>query len=183
MQKLKVLGNGSFSRVELKLNGNVRIITDDPIKRAMADGVFPDHPLFPKVTKIGTEKNSGKSIYEMERLDVIDGWDDVRACLNKRNVRLFKALHKMRTCDHQSTWDALYYELPNEFERERNVIMDAISNLQEYYDIDDVVNLDFLFGNVAHQNGRIVLMDIFFPVSELREKLDTKYESQSKVSS
>ena len=175
MTKGKLIGKGAFSYV-YDQGEEVFIESIDPIKECMAHGWFPDHPLFPVV----------------EFSDKESCWDDYY-CYTMKKYNKVKSLKSALEPDQYQ----LYKELVNIFKSVPingksydglNIIIGLFNNSSLSDEIKEVmieaaeacgnygsdVGFEISPRNVAADNGKLVLLDVFFIKSALRRQRSNK---------
>ena len=171
MAKGKLIGKGAFSYV-YDQGEEVFIESIDPIKECMAQGWFPDHPLFP-IVKF-SDKNScreGYYCYTMKKYNKVKSLKSAlepdQYQLYKELVNIFKSIPFIQ--NHYDSFNVIRElfdnsSLSNEI---KGVMIEAIEACANY---GSDVGFEISPRNVAVDNGKLILLDIFFIKSALRRQ-------------
>lgn len=150
----KLLGKGLFSKVYDNGDDTVTIVSCDSAKECMA--LFPvDSSRFPTVTRVECDEYS---TYTMKKYDKVKG---IQTKVNYYDWSLFKWLRDNlnKTIGYNAIVDALEFDMPNEFDEDREVLLDMVDHMANY---GDDISFEISPRNVAIDNGRLVFLDVFF---------------------
>ncbi len=167
MKGLKLIGKGSFTKCYLNTcETTVTLVSRDSIKECMANGWFPDHELFPKVTLVDTLE-SGNSVYTMEyypRNRGLKGHLDVDQWVIYQTLR--STMDSIRyTGNKFDSYSCVYEAFCNiEDEGLQEVMIEALNSCADY---GSDVCFEISPRNVAVKDGKLVLLDCFFLKSQL----------------
>ncbi len=167
-RKLKVIGRGAFSTAFEHHTDKRKVLikSRDRVKDCMAEGFFPEHRLFPTVTRVA--QGDTFSFYEMERYERTTG---LKAHLTDRQWRLYKALREAYASPVRTAWSLMdatiqrITTLPAEFKTEKDAILEAIYGLSNY---STDIAFEISPRNVAVKGKKLILLDVFFIRSDLR---------------
>lgn len=154
----KYIGKGAFTKAYLEDDGSVYLKSCCPIKECMAQGWFPESPLFPEVEWIALGeyrmKYYGKTSALKPNLDP-DQW------------KLYKELKAIA----DNSWGRTFYSLHAQFNKieedyARNALKEALDACANY---DDEIGFEVSPRNIRTENGKLILLDVFFSKKKLRE--------------
>lgn len=164
MKDCKLIGRGAFTKAYLRAHDNKVILESScPIKECMSLGWFPDSELFPKITRVESE------VYEMEY------YPKVSSLKNNLNPDQYKIYKDLRNLYNKHQWNSnpynslsLYYA---EFEKLDNkelalLMQEAIEGCSNY---GSDIAFEISPRNVAVKNGKLILLDVFYSISKLKQ--------------
>ena len=164
MDNLKLIGTGAFTKAYLRQSDN-RVVLKSccPIKDCMAMGWFPTSRLFPKLTC--TEHET----YVMKYYPKVSS---LKNNLDPDQYRIYKDLRKLhiqgwrQTNDYDSFshWYKAFEKLENR--KLSKVMCEAIEACSNY---GSDIKFEISPRNVAVNNGKLVLLDVFYSISKLNE--------------
>jgi hypothetical protein len=170
---MQLIGKGTFSKVYAIDENRVKIVSSDPVKECLALWGFGDSPLWPVLERTDSLDN-GDNVFIGTRYKTGRG---VKGLLNPRAYRLYLALRKCgdkhffgkNQHDALQHWQKVFTEgLVDEFADEREAICEAVDSLCNY---GEDIRFEISPRNVAADKaGGLILLDVFFFVSHLREK-------------
>ena len=169
---MQLIGKGTFSKVYAIDENKVKIVSSDPAKECLALWGFGESPLWP-VLELTDRLDNGDNVFIGTRYKTGRG---VKSLLNPRAYKLYLALRKCgdrlyfgKKHDAPQYWQRVFTEgLTDEFADEREALCEAIDALRNY---GDDIRFEISPRNVAADKaGGLILLDVFFFVSHLREK-------------
>lgn len=166
---MKQIGKGEFSTVYRKNKNTVLIKSRDHAKECMAAGWFPECSLFPTLERVGSSDCGEFSFYE-------EKYYPKKASL-KKNLRpsewefykilrgFFNDYPLMGKTRHQylNTWHECFDRIPGKFHVKREQMKEALDAMGNY---GEDVCFEISPRNVTAHNGRLVLLDCFFMLSQ-----------------
>ena len=169
----KQIGKGLFSTVFKKdAEDFVTIITDDRIKECMAYFGLGGSDLFPSVERLDDPDNwSDLKAYRMEYFPKVSSLknsldaDQWELYLKLREIAAFVRCNADPKYDYKN-FDK-YHELFSKIPVYGEQLQMALNNLADY---GDDMRFEISPRNVAVKNGKLILLDCWFFISQLREK-------------
>lgn len=161
---MQLIGKGAFTKAYLCEDNSVFLKSECQIKECMSFGWFPDSYLFPKIN--GTD-NMGE--YTMKYYPKVTS---LKSSLEPRQYRFYKLLKGLsirwahNKYDLYNEWHKAFESIPDEFAEERDSILEALDACANY---GSDINFEISPRNVAVDNGKLVLLDCFFLISNLNE--------------
>ena len=167
---MKLIGSGTFTKCFLNDDGvTVTLKSKCSAKECMGFGWFPESYLFPIIERFDYDDN-GFGWYTMRFYP--------RAPLSKalepKQWQLYKVLRALKTPyirnnskDTYSLWCDLFSTLPEEFAEEREALLEALCAMTNY---GSDIEFEISPRNVRAVNGKLLLLDCFFVVSQLKAK-------------
>ncbi len=167
---LKSIGKGTFTKCYLNSCGeSVTLITCDPIKECIANGWFPESELFPKVEHVDYCERTDRNIYTMEYYPRTKG---LKSVLDVDQWKIYQTLCKVyQGLSYHSNIYEGYQKLYKAFEsiqdqELREIMIDALDACSNY---GSDVGFEISPRNVAVKNGKLILLDVFFMRSTLKQ--------------
>ena len=165
MDNLKLIGTGSFTKAYLRQSDN-RVVLKSccPIKECMSLGWFPTSRLFPKLTR--TEHDT----YVMKYYPKVSS---LKNSLDPAQYKIYKDLRKVMNLgwgqssndyDSFSHWYKAFEKLENR--KLSKVMCEAI---EACGNCGSDIGFEISPRNVAVNNGKLVLLDVFYSITKLRE--------------
>lgn len=172
----KLIGKGAFTKAYLLATGDVELVSVDPVKECMALWGLGDSYLWPQIERVDYGAD-GKQVYKMPHYPKVKS---IKNALEPRQYELYKAL-----CNLESTHcinphflaDELrkqFETLPEEFSAEKEALLEAVDALGNY---GTDLKFEISPRNVSVMNGKLVLLDVFFFVSQLNQVRSSKRPS------
>ena len=154
---MKLIGQGSFSRVYLKDADEVLIVSRDKVKAAMSECYWPNSRLFPRIKYVGENVN-GTSTYSSRY------YPRVRSLKLSLEPKEWEFYLFLRSLDR---WPERHYEyehLSKQFSSipwrsKRENMLKALDCLRMY---SDDICFEISPRNVAVWKGKLILLDTFF---------------------
>ncbi|MNQ98128.1 hypothetical protein D3C85_1138020 [compost metagenome] len=160
---LKLIGKGAFTRCYRLDESTVLLKSRDPIKECMAHGMFPKSPVFP-IVECGDECGEYRMKYYPRGGSLKNTLDPDQWEIYKTLRALFDSIGYVKNPhDRYSKLYTLFQELPDNIRDDMTYALDAVAN----YGSD--IGFEISPRNVATDNGKLVLLDCFFLVSELKK--------------
>lgn len=159
MSQHKLIGKGQFTKVYLFNPKQVILRSTDPVKEAMAIGLFPNSKLFPKIKLFDS--------MEFNDFDYISTYDpdlkerSVLPKLNDYYKNMYRELQKIYFVYSRSD----FFEQLNELKGIKKYHLDAIKyafNSLISYAKEHQIKFEISPRNVSTRNGRLILNDCFF---------------------
>ena len=166
MESLKLIGTGSFTKAYLRSTDNKVILKSCcPIKECMSMGWFPTSRLFPKITRVEHEKYEMKYYPKVSSLKNNLDPDQYKIYLTLRNVQ-----NRFMCTGLNNKHDSLsiYYKAFSKLENKRvsKAMCEAIEACGNY---GSAIGFEISPRNVAVNNGKLVLLDVFYSISKLEQ--------------
>jgi len=173
--KKQLIGKGSFTKCYLNEDKlTVTLISTDYIKECMSLNWFPaDLGLFPDVILNDAISNDAISnddkSYTMKYYPRVTS---LKKALNPRDFKLYQCLRKLNIPtdyrnnihDNYSKWRKEFSTIPDEFKEEREEIIGALDSCINY---GSDIGFEISPRNVATDNGKLILLDCFFMVTQI----------------
>lgn len=156
----KLIGKGAFTKAYL-VDNHVELDSCCPIKECMAWGWFPDSPLFPKIEWI----EHGK--YRMKYYPHVSS---LKQNLDPDQWEIYKTLRNFGYRSFANISEAMF-EWIKIFETLENKELSAtlIKAIEACGNYGTDVGFEISPRNVAVDNGKLILLDVFFSISTLRK--------------
>ena len=179
LSKTNILGKGEFSTV-YDLGSEVGIISRDPIKGAYSDN--HEISLFPELEYIEAVDHIFRA-YKMEKMEKVTA---PKKQLSAPDYKIYKTLRDlMQDCAGQlprNIFDlySFWYKKFNTIQDEnlRDIMLEMIDHLADY---TECMSFEISPRNIAIKNGKLVLLDVFFCVRELRKGRGINNHNTSEV--
>ncbi len=161
---MKLIGKGTFSKVYLKGNDEVLIVSRDKVKQAMSEMHWPSSRLFPRIRKEGEGQN-GTSLYTSKYYPRVR---NLKNSLEPKEWELYRYLQDLDRWPSRADmskgnrWRSLFSSIP--WRGKREALLAALDCLRMY---GDDVCFEISPRNVAVHRGKLVLLDCFFFYSQL----------------
>lgn len=159
---MKLIGKGSFTKAYLNdTEDTVYLLTNDPVKECMVHGWFPESELFPKIEFSDIEPYD----YMMEYHPRTKG---LKSFLDADQYQIYKDLRNVKSFIGMNKYDA-YHHYYEQFEALDNkelgsVMVEALDACTNY---GSDIGFEISPRNVAVKNGKLILLDCFFIISNL----------------
>lgn len=160
---LKLIGKGAFSRV-YDAGDCVLIKSNDYAKEAFSIGLMPSGANWPACEKL---EHGEVSLYKMPKYEKFIR----KAQLSQEQYAIYKALKKL--IDANMSWNNDYFFWVNLFNKDntlppaiREQICEALDGLANY---GTDIQIEISRRNVAVLNGKLILLDLFFFSSLLKQ--------------
>jgi len=154
---MKIIGKGQFTKVYRLDSKKVGLISTDPVKEAMAIGMFPKSKLFPVID----------SLDDSNEFDYIMNYDPdlkERSVLPKLNPYYQNLYKQLKTIDRVFNRDSFFRSLARlKGVRiyHKNALKKAFECLINYAE-EHQIKFEISPRNVSTKNGRLILNDCFF---------------------
>ena len=166
---MKLIGKGLFTKCFMNDDGvTVTLKSKCNAKECMAFGWFPESYLFPTIKRFDYDEN-GYGWYTMP----FYARAPLHKALEPKQWQLYKALRELKIVpplnlqNTANAWYDAFGTLPAEFAEEREALEEAISAMGNY-------GADIAFEisprNVRAVNGKLLLLDCFFVISQAKAK-------------
>lgn len=164
----KLIGKGAFTKAYLLVSGEVELVSVDPVKECMALWGLGESYLWPQIERVDY-RDDGTQVYKMPHYPKVKS---IKNALDPHQYELYKALRNLEGtfCANQNL---LAYELrkqfetlPAEFSEEKEALLEAIDALGNY---GTDLKFEISPRNVSVVDGKLVLLDVFFFVSQLNK--------------
>jgi hypothetical protein len=169
----KLIGKGAFSKAYLLPSGDVELVSVDPVKECMALWGLGDSYLWPQIECVDY-RDDGTQVYKMPHYPKVKS---IKTALEPRQYELYKALRNLEGtfCANPNLLsDELrkqFETLPDEFSAEKEALLEAVDALGNY---GTDLKFEISPRNVSVINGKLVLLDVFFFVSQLNQVRSSK---------
>jgi hypothetical protein len=160
-QGLKLIGKGWFSKVYRLDQKNVLIESSDYVKECLSEFGLGSY-LFPELERLDYQIYKGKYYEKVSSL---------KTSLKPSHYKIYSELRKLRV---SVCWKKRQFGLADAWREEfkkvsnkkvRQSLMDAVDSLGNY---GQDVNFEISPRNVAVDNGKLVLLDVFFLDSQAK---------------
>lgn len=172
---MKLIGQGSFSKVYQKDKNTVLIYSNDPIKECLSWDFFPSSRLFPKVERIDY-LDDGRGIYEMPFYPRVTS---LKNTLKPSQYESYKELRRVfqysSTIHINNKYDG-YTRLFKAFKtiKKRHLRETMLQALDACSNYGPDIGFEISPRNVAVKNGNLILLDCFFMIGKLEETRKNK---------
>lgn len=160
---MKLLSKGSFTKAYLNEEQNtVYLLSSDKIKECMVLGWFPESDLFPTIKHSDIEPYD----YMMEYYPRTKG---LKSFLDTDQYEIYKTLRNVKSFIGRNRHDA-YYHYYKQFEllEDENLSELMIEALDGCSNCGSDIGFEISPRNVAVKEGKLVLLDCFFVISDLK---------------
>jgi hypothetical protein len=169
----KLIGRGFFTKCYLNDDQKtVTLISSCHAKECMGFGGFPDSYLFPTIERL--EYIGGSQVYTMQYYPNSKG---LKTLLGADQWELYNILRKLNIPIQSNIqeigfrWHEQFDTIPDKFEEEREAIKEALGAMFNY---GSDIAFEISPRNVRAVDGKLLLLDCFFVVSQVRSKRGLK---------
>jgi hypothetical protein len=172
----KLIGRGAFTKCYD--NGKtVLLVSNCPVKECNALGWLSDSRLFPKIERLDSDYDHNSIHYGLYQQEKFQRVKSLKNSLKPSEYNLYLKLMQLKSnissatinCKNQyQHCDAMIETIQN-FNLHKNyktALLEAIDGLRSY-----THNIGFEVSprNVAVKNGKLILLDVFFSIDQLRQ--------------
>ena len=168
---MRLIGKGAFTKCYLNDDGvTVTLRTKDKAKECLALWGYTDFDsyLFPSLERLDYDHN-GVGTYSMQYYAPTKG---LKNHLENRQWELYQALRKLTPAfggnskRYKDYWHNAFNSLSDDFEEEKEALNQALDSLGNY---GTDIQFEISPRNVRVINGKLLLLDCFFFVHQLKE--------------
>jgi len=163
--KKKLIGQGAFTKAYLREDGQVLLISRDPIKECMALGFFPDSYMFPQIEIVKRLDED----YAEYLMDYLPRPSSLKQNLDADQWQIYKDLRALYMNgeivlrnESLERWHNAFNTLKNEELRE--IMIEALDATANY---GSDIGFEISPRNVTAQDGKLILLDCFYQISKL----------------
>jgi len=167
--KLPVIGKGAFTTAYRFNDRQVLLKSEDLVKLAMAQGMFPNSKLFPEIDFLNSIKYKDYDYimnYEPDLKSRV-----VIPKLNPYYQNMYRQLKKLENSFHgKKDFEKNVDKLKGIKTYHKNALKSAFAGIMNFEEDTDI-RFEISPRNVSTKNGRLILNDCFFLFSAMLEKL------------